>query len=153
MENPQPARAQILDAAVRVQQPRVARERKRHRVHSEVAAGQILLDRRRPHLGQGAGPGIGLGPRLSDVDLVIPGLEPAGHEVLVALGPVAGKVGQGLRVALDRDVQVRPLCSQQEVPDRPADQVGRHPLGETADGVDPRQRVDRLRQSCGVYVP
>ena len=151
MQHSEAARPQVLYSPMWIEQLGAIGDGIRHRVHGEVAAGEVLSDRSRPDLRQGARLRIALGSRLRHVDLPPIGLELAGEEVLVALGPVARNVSERLRVPLDRDVEIAALHPEQEVPDHSAHQIGRNPLGEPAGRVDARQRVDRPWQSGRIY--
>ena len=142
MQDAQEARPQVVEAAVGVDQLGVIPERVGHRVDGEVPARQILVDRRRPNLGQRAGARVALGPRLGDVDPLVADREPPREEELVALGLVAGNAGQGLSVALDRDVEVGAVSAQQEIAHDSADEVCRHPLRNRAQRIDARQGLD-----------
>jgi hypothetical protein len=72
------ARVQVIDAAVRVEKGARSGpvQGHRHRVDREVAAPQVVVDRRRRHMWQGAGPAVGLGAGGGEVD--VPATAPQG---------------------------------------------------------------------------
>ena len=72
MQRAQPARGQVLHPAERVDDLAAAGagQAQSHRVHGEVAAREVLLDRRpRPDLRQSAGARVALAPQHREVEL------------------------------------------------------------------------------------
>ena len=75
-----------------------------------------------------------------------------GREALVPDRLTAEPAGQCLGVALDHDVEVGPLATQQEVPHDASDEVDRERAGRVANPLDAGNRVHELAQSGGIVL-
>ena len=111
----------------------VARDPERHRVHAEVAPGEIVAQRRGAHLGERARLGVGLPPRGGQVERQLVCQHLGGAEALVLAGaapePVGERAGDRAGVALHGHVDVHPVGAAQQVAHRPAHEVrGREAL-------------------------
>jgi hypothetical protein len=113
VQHSEEAGAEILQAAVGIDQLLLIPQRDRHRVHREIPAAEVVADRCRVDLRQGAGAGVGLGARLGDIDLELAELQPARQEEALALQLEAGNAGERLGIALDGDIEVGALDSNQ----------------------------------------
>ena len=124
MEHAQEPSAEIGGAAVWVDQFRLSEEGQRHRVHGEVAPGEIVGQRRGLDRRQRAGMGVGLAPRACDIDADAVDANGCGAERLrrgVGRPEARGHLG---RVFDDRDVEVCSALAAQEIANRSADQPG-----------------------------
>ncbi len=95
-----------------IDQLRIAGQRHRHRVDREVAAGEVGGERRRADLGERAGVSVGLAARRRQVDLEAVDAHGRGVEALVGAHLPTEPPGQLAHLALDGDVDVRPLAGQ-----------------------------------------
>src|SRR5205814_215337 len=141
VEYADPARVEVHPTPEGIDEPAVvlALQRHGHRVDREVAAKEVLADRRvldRRQRGRGV---VELGAGGHDVDtLAVPVDDDRGAELLVRTYAAAQRVGERLcernRVALDRDIDVEAALSEEDVPHSPADEI--HALEVAAQGGD-----------------
>ena len=106
----QPVGSQVVDAPERVDQARV-RERQRHGVDGEVAAGQVFLDGvGKYHVGLARVGAVGLAPVGRDL-IAVPALDEADGAEALALGPhrLGPVLDQGACVSRER------ICREVEV--------------------------------------
>ncbi len=133
-----------------------------HRVDREVAAEQVLPQRRALHRGQRARRRVVLGPRARDVDVQRPREhDHRGAETPVHLHsraePLRRRLGERHPVALDDDVHVEVGPAEQHVAHEAAHHVRAHPevLGELADrpqraeGLSGQQRFEVREEPLG----
>ena len=122
-------------------------QRDGHRVDREVAAVEVLRDRRRLHYRERTGREVALRARGHDVDPVpVAVLDDRGAELLVRRVAPAERFREGApepdRIAFHRDVDVEALGSEEDVPHGAADEV---------DAVDRALEV-RDRREHGLHV-
>ena len=147
-----------IDAtAVRIEERTevVGRERRRHRVHREVPAMQIVRELGVLDRGKRSRRGVGLPPRRHDVDPLAVGV---GHdrrpELRMGCHATAQSVGEHVcerdGVTLDCEVDVGPLLAQQDVSNRSADDedAGLVPV-TSGDDVDDRLHARTLHERFG----
>ena len=140
---------QIAPAAEGVDQPAsiLPLQRDGHRVDREVAAEEILADRRVLDRRQGRRRVVELGAGRHHVhSLVVSVEDDRGAELLVHPGAAVERVGQGAgqrdRIALDGDVDVEVGLAEQDVAHGPADQVDAVvALADRGDGIEDRRQV------------
>ena len=128
----------------------IAGQRHRHRVDREVAAGEVGGKRRRANLGEGAGTRVGLAAGRRQVDLEAVEEHGRGGEALVAAHLPAQAPGQLGHLALDRDVDVRPVASEQEIAHGAAHQIGGQIRGRLAQALDAGKRRQALGEPLGL---
>ena len=98
-------------------------------VDGEIAPRKVFLNGPRLDLGESAGPGVALGPGHRQVDRQRAGLKRGGAEAAVRDDGAPDLIGDGasqsrhVGTALNRQVQVQGLVTQQEVAHRAADEV------------------------------
>ncbi len=131
-------------------------ERHRHRIRGEVAAREILRQRRGLDDRQRSGARVGLGARTCDVKLPpISEHQRGGHEAAGLVHTRVETLGQGVGDGLDRalhgDVEVRRLPPEQEVAHRATDEE-RARMGPGGGRSDLRQQLPVLRSEPIVYL-
>ncbi len=136
--------------AVRVEERLRVGERCRDRVDREVPAVEILLDRRRADLRQGAGCPVTLGPGPGDVnpypvDHEVGGLESLMyHRLRIQVPPQLRGVEFGGKIDVQR------VFSEQDVSHRTADKVQPLQARELANPVENRAPLDESGKPGGV---
>ena len=150
MQDSQLAPLQVLDASMRIDQLRFADQRHRHRVDREVAAGEVLGQRRRANLGKRSGMSVSLRTGGGQVDLEA--VDPHGRraEALVRTHLPTEPPGHLANLALDRDVDVRPLPAKQQIAHGAANQIRGDLCRRLAQALDPGKRRQALRKSLGL---
>ncbi len=128
VEHANHARLEVGLAAVGIVQ-RVVGDCHRHRVDREVAPGEVLGQAGGLDVRQGTGLGVGLAPRGRDVDGQLRGTDSRSAEPVVlhhlATQPLGERPRDRERVALHHEVEIHVRRAAQQVPHRPAHQVGR----------------------------
>ncbi len=141
MEHSDRARLEVAAARERVDQPSVvgALERDGHRVDREVAAEEVLPDRRVLDARKRRRRVVELGAGGDDVDPLLVAVENNGGAELpmrayAAAESVCEREGELDRIALDRDVDVEALLPQEDVANGAADEIDA--VRVLADGAD-----------------
>ena len=132
VKNPQPTRAQILDAGADILDfeglASAFGQGDGQGIESKIPPEQVLVQRPRANLGQGAGPGVGLGSRTGEIDGTLGHLDPEGSEaaMLDHLG-LSWRSTPGDRPRIRRgnheQVDVPGIAPEQDIPHRPAHEV------------------------------
>ena len=158
-------RLQVAPPAERVDQPPevLALQGHGHRVDREVAAEEVLADRRVLDARERGRRVVELRPRRDDVDSLVLAVEDdRGAELPVRPHPPVERIGEAPReldrVALDRDVDVEVRLAEQDVPHRPADEidavVGLADRGDRLEGalevLEPRELGGQARLDLGL---
>ena len=135
---------------MRIDQPRLAGQRQRHRVDREVTAGEVVREARGANGRQRARLLVELGARRREIDGEARHLRRSGAEPLVharrRVEPARERGDVGRR-RLDGDVEVDATEAQDQVPDGPAHQEERQRAGGVAHLSERRQRVGSLAQA------
>ena len=153
VEDADQAGLQVVMAAARVVEVAeiVARQADGHGVDGEVAAAQVLGQRRGLDAGQRPGLVVGLAAGGGQVEGTAAGAHGGGAESLVLAGIAAQRRGQlagrPARVALHRQVDVHRHLAEQQVAHRAAHQVhGREVLERGKQLLHPGEAPDPLAQ-------
>ncbi len=119
MEHPQPRAGEILERVLGRDQ--LARERDGDRVDGEVAAVEVLLERRRRHLGERAGRRVALAAGHRDVDAPALAGRGRGPEGIVDGELAAERARERRRIALDDEIQLARGKPERDVAHEAAD--------------------------------
>ena len=84
---------------------------------------EVVVERARPHVGQGAGVRVALGAGAYEVEGAVADRDARGPEALVGGDLAPQAAGGGVDVALDDHVELAPPAPQQQVAHGPADEV------------------------------
>ena len=172
VQHAQPAAREVLASAHAVDQGRApgARhpvQRNRERVHAEVAAPEILLERARRDRRQCARPRVGLAARTGEVEIAARREHARGAEALVRHAALIARCGlsrepqRRLREArlprLDEQIHVEQRPAEQQVAHRAAYQqhAEAEPIAGAADALQQRAQLGRqcAPRRAGVRAP
>ena len=156
VEHAHDALLQVGDAPARVVQMAevVPGQAQRHRVDGEVAAAEVLVQRRGLHTRQLTGGVVGLPPRAREVVGALPVSTVAVPKRSYSRAPLPEPVGHGARrrarVSLDRDVHVDRIRPAQQVAHAATHQIGRRkPLEGRQKPLHAGHAPDALPQLAG----
>ena len=150
VEHSQRTPLEVLEATVRVDQLGVARERHGHRVEREVTAREVLAQRRRLDLRQRAGLRVGLAAGGGKIELEASGVNRCRREALVGADLSAQAPAHGSGVALDCDVEVGSVPTEQEVAHRAADEICGRAGSRLAHAIEAREGPQALGDPLGL---